>query len=355
MIEHPGTTEAALDLVRAALADAGLDAGAAQVRLEAVRSGRLVVALEAAIPSTGRSRRGPQPFSRGAARSDSGGRGAGRRGPRRRRRPAVSRGGGAPALRRIDAAMAVAALTALAALVAEHGFRPAAAVVGALHAVNAICAVLFAGLQAAKLLAVTSAARDLRTHRLDFVLLFLALARSPFTSACARPTEFRYFESRGLLSPLSPLYVGALQAYLAAIVVLRSPLLHQLLVRMKLRPVPILLVSFALMIAVGTALLSLPGASADGRPLGVLDALFTATSAVCVTGLVVRDTGVDFFPIGITVIGLLIQAGGLGIITLTAAFALFGGSGCAERRPGRSPARWTRRASPTSGARSRGS
>ena len=75
------------------------------------------------------------------------------------------------------------------------------------------------------------------------------------------------------------------------------------------------------MIALGTFLLSLPVASKHGR-LDVLDAMFTATSATCVTGLIVRDTWTQFTYFGQAVILLLIQVGGLGLVTLTSFFAL---------------------------------
>lgn len=79
----------------------------------------------------------------------------------------------------------------------------------------------------------------------------------------------------------------------------------------------LLLVSFAGLIAVGTAgLLLLPGLYA-GPDLGFVDALFTATSAVCVTGLIVVDTATYFTPLGQAWIALLIQLGGLGILTFT--------------------------------------
>jgi trk system potassium uptake protein TrkH len=68
------------------------------------------------------------------------------------------------------------------------------------------------------------------------------------------------------------------------------------------------------MIAIGTALLALPIAAADGQPTPLLDALFTATSAVCVTGLVVLDTGTHWSGFGQVVIVGLIQAGGFGIM-----------------------------------------
>lgn len=74
--------------------------------------------------------------------------------------------------------------------------------------------------------------------------------------------------------------------------------------------------AFAAAILLGTLLLCLPWSSAHGTWTGPLTALFTATSATCVTGLVVVDTGSFFSPFGQVVILLLIQAGGLGIMTL---------------------------------------
>ena len=65
--------------------------------------------------------------------------------------------------------------------------------------------------------------------------------------------------------------------------------------------------SFVLVIALGTLLLTLPIASRSGR-LGVVDAMFTATSATCVTGLVVRDTWTQFTMFGQVVILLLIMS-----------------------------------------------
>ena len=87
-------------------------------------------------------------------------------------------------------------------------------------------------------------------------------------------------------------------------------------------------VSFLLVIAVGTLLLTLPISSRTGR-LGVIDAMFTATSATCVTGLVVRDTWSQFSLFGQIIILMLIQVGGLGLVTLTSFFAL-----AARRRMG---------------------
>ena len=79
--------------------------------------------------------------------------------------------------------------------------------------------------------------------------------------------------------------------------------------------------TFALVIACGTAMLALPEAAATD--ISFLNRAFTATSATCVTGLIVQDTGQDYELFGQMVILLLIQVGGLGLMTFVAFFALF--------------------------------
>ena len=78
----------------------------------------------------------------------------------------------------------------------------------------------------------------------------------------------------------------------------------------------IILLSFLITILIGTVLLSLPISSADGKPTSFLDALFTATTSTCVTGLVVTPTVSSWSVFGQVVILILIQVGGLGVITI---------------------------------------
>ena len=85
------------------------------------------------------------------------------------------------------------------------------------------------------------------------------------------------------------------------------------------------IISFIAVILVGSLLLSLPIASKDGQWFPYIDALFTSTSAVCVTGLIVVDTAVHFSLFGQIVIMLLIQIGGIGFISLSALFLLAAG------------------------------
>ncbi|MBL7108224.1 MAG: potassium transporter Trk [Candidatus Cloacimonetes bacterium] len=95
--------------------------------------------------------------------------------------------------------------------------------------------------------------------------------------------------------------------------------------RFRNHPAKVILISFASIILIGTAFLSLPISSANGDSIGIANASFTATSATCVTGLIVLDTGSDFSLFGKIVILILMQIGGLGIMTFsTMLFILLG-------------------------------
>lgn len=90
----------------------------------------------------------------------------------------------------------------------------------------------------------------------------------------------------------------------------------------KLSTSQIILLSFLLAILVGSVLLALPISSATGESIAYIDALFTATTATCVTGLVTLPTVTTWSIFGQVVILILIQIGGLGIITIMSAFMI---------------------------------
>ncbi len=94
------------------------------------------------------------------------------------------------------------------------------------------------------------------------------------------------------------------------------------LARLELNPAQAIIAGFAVIILAGATLLSLPVATADGTPSPFLTALFTATSATCVTGLVVVDTADYYSRFGELVILVLIQLGGLGYMTVATLMAL---------------------------------
>ena len=93
----------------------------------------------------------------------------------------------------------------------------------------------------------------------------------------------------------------------------------------KITSFQMIILGFLVVIALGALLLMLPVSSRQDGAMPFLDALFTSTSAVCVTGLVLHDTATTWSRFGQIVILLLIQIGGMGVITVAAAFALISG------------------------------
>ena len=93
----------------------------------------------------------------------------------------------------------------------------------------------------------------------------------------------------------------------------------------QLSPAQIIPLSFLAMILLGTLLLMLPFATRDGRGAGLETALFTATSASCVTGLVLQDTAQYWTLFGQIVILCLIQIGGMGVVTMAVIISMFSG------------------------------
>lgn len=93
--------------------------------------------------------------------------------------------------------------------------------------------------------------------------------------------------------------------------------------KIRLRPTTMIILIFGIIILTGATLLTLPAASKDGKSIGFINALFTATSAGCVTGLIVADTYQQWTHFGQLVILSLIQIGGLGFMTMATLVSLF--------------------------------
>lgn len=99
--------------------------------------------------------------------------------------------------------------------------------------------------------------------------------------------------------------------------------IHKFNKLIKINPAQTLSLGFLCLILIGTLLLMIPGATKDRHHLSFVDALFEATSAVCVTGLVVVDTETTFTTFGQVILLSLIQIGGLGFMTFGILIALF--------------------------------
>ena len=131
--------------------------------------------------------------------------------------------------------------------------------------------------------------------------------------------EFRRVDPDSVYSTLlSMIYLASLLALLFIKFVIQTERLRQIFRSFRVNPAQAIVVSFSAIIVFGSFLLYLPYARPSGTNIRYIDALFTSTSAVCVTGLIVVDTGTAFSTIGHIFLILLIQAGGLGIMTIAA-------------------------------------
>ena len=130
--------------------------------------------------------------------------------------------------------------------------------------------------------------------------------------------QFGMFDSWALLQEYDAILTNILICLLFFIELSRMSLGVN---KMAIHPAMIFILSFLLVIFIGTLLLMLPNSTVAG--ISWTDALFTSTSAVCVTGLIVVDTATVFTGMGKTIIMLLIQIGGLGMMTFTSFFGFF--------------------------------
>jgi len=129
------------------------------------------------------------------------------------------------------------------------------------------------------------------------------------------------------------LFIGIAPIILISFILIITELnkLLRIINSFNIPPALLFVLSFFLVIIIGSGLLMLP--KAHIQDLSYLDALFTATSAVCVTGLIVVDTAAAFTPLGKIIILSLIQIGGLGIMTFTGFFSfIFTGSASFRER-----------------------
>lgn len=133
----------------------------------------------------------------------------------------------------------------------------------------------------------------------------------------------RLFEGVGLqkYQGISNLF---LQVYMLIIAAADLKQKSSFLPKLKLHPATLFIVTFLILIGTGTALLMMPEMTIKTHDLSFVDALFTSTSATCVTGLIVVDTGTIFTFKGHLVILLLMKLGGLNIISFGSFLAFFG-------------------------------
>lgn len=217
-------------------------------------------------------------------------------------------------------AMTLAALAALFSLVCEYGFYQPLVPLKWLHSLQIGVLAYFLLDKLIRFLISANRWAYLK-HIWPHLALIAFVAGAIFL---ARRLGYQ-FASLGML------YITGVQAYILGLLGLNLLRLNIRLSESGLPPARLLIISFLLVIICGAGLLMLPRAlpvpteenpDAPNTRISVPDALFTAVSATCVTGLVVRDTGTDFSLFGQLVILAMIQLGALGIMMFGTTFAL---------------------------------
>lgn len=214
------------------------------------------------------------------------------------------------------------AVLAIVSLAAEYGFYLSPKVQSVLHGTDVIIVWYFVVYAIAKLLLVYDRRAYLKNHWFNYLVVFLVFLETIFFIRLLGFSLFRsFFRGRELIQ-LTKFYIIGFQISIILSVISQGIKINQKIASFRFHPAQILMGSFLIIILIGTGLLLLPKAVSPGNSLSVVDAIFTSTSATCVTGLIVVDTGSYFSTLGQLIILLLIQVGGLGIMTYASFFAL---------------------------------
>ncbi len=241
------------------------------------------------------------------------------------------------ALAAIDAVMLVVAVVAIVTLLVEWGWGATLSPLahGAILALNALVITFFLFETLAKLFLAPSFGRHIRDNLFE-VLLTAAFLVLFFSAEHLYRTAGVYslLETYGI--SLAGFYLFLGQVYVLLSVLIKTIAFQKHLSATGIRPAAVVVASFAAVILIGTVLLASPHAVSPGRLVAgehptLVDSLFTATSAVCVTGLIVKDTGSYFSTFGQVIILCLIQIGGLGLMTFVTFSSLLIGKGMALR------------------------
>ena len=215
--------------------------------------------------------------------------------------------------------MACVALAALTTLVLEYGFLLDVRSVDFIEHIDYVLAAIFGLDLGLILMRSPGRLQALRTRWHEFALLALFGLGILAVSTLGTEENLAGVLAFAHLRSIAKLLLALVQVFLLVNITLRALRAQEKYISSKIPAEYLLVVSFAGLVLLGTALLWLPGARAAGaEPINLADAFFTATSASCVTGLAVRDTGADFSLLGQLVILVLFQIGGFGIITFVA-------------------------------------
>jgi trk system potassium uptake protein len=227
--------------------------------------------------------------------------------------------------------LVLAGVSGMTGIILVRGTYPGPLVLTVARVLSAVSVGLFLVEQGLAFYQAESFRRYLKSHWPTFVLSVFLLLEIIFILAGGRTFWFSRGMERLAVGSLTRAYVIIIQLYIVAVFAVELPYFHRRFASWRIRPAVAFVFVFVCLIFLGALALILPRATPLESPINFLDALFTSTSAVCITGLAVRDTATEFTVFGQSVILVLIQLGGLGIMSLTAALSLLLGRGIGVR------------------------
>lgn len=233
-------------------------------------------------------------------------------------------------LRLLKIIVIISSFLGLASIILEYGFRITGKDVLLMHYISLGVIAVFILYQFAQLLLSANKFEYLKSHIVETIiagLIVLEIILSLFNLSLVE----KIGEVLNLKN-IAYLYIVFAQIFIVIGIILGGLRYNKKILQSKINPSRLFILSFFFTIMAGTFLLMLPASTVNGS-ISFIDALFTSTSAVCVTGLITVDTATYFTRFGQIVIMLLFQIGGLGLMTFTTFFALFlaGGLGIKER------------------------
>lgn len=224
-------------------------------------------------------------------------------------------------IKRLNIAMMVVAGLAVLSLVGKSGFDLSEGELRLFYILDAIIIGLFIANAVARLFIARNWWKYIKEHPVQYVLILLFISQMLIARLLLTDIGYKYILNQLNLVGITKIYIVLMQAYILIELLVEVGRINSRMASLPLPPAAIFVASFLILISIGTLLLLLPGATESGS-IKFVDALFTATSATCVTGLIVVPTETFFTRFGHIVIMVLIQFGGLGLMTFGTFFAL---------------------------------
>lgn len=236
-----------------------------------------------------------------------------------------------PLVKILNLILALFSLAAISSLVLQYGFYLTDSASAILNRVDLLIVQFYLWQFILKFLFSRSKLSFLKRHWFETVLAVLILSEFALIIRLEGINVIRKYFLDINITAVTEIYVGFAQILIILSIIIEGIHYNTRLASLKFHPAQTMMLSYIVVILIGTALLMLPKATPSNVSISFIDALFTATSAACVTGFTVIDTAGGFTMTGKLIILFLVQIGGLGIMTFSSFLAIFFGQGVGIR------------------------